>query len=245
MIRGMLCLLSGFRHLLADGGLRAILWRMLGLLALLMLLLGAGAFELAQVLAERFIPTGDAWYVDMLAWLSWLFSLLLAFAVALVGYVVFGAVAAAPWLDALAERAEIGAPVTRSGRWWQVVLGSIGNAWMPLLQFIPYALLSLLLLLVPVYGTAVAGAVWGYAGLRLLAYEFMDTPASRRGWRWPERRREMEAKRWFYLGFAGFASLLLLLPGLNLLVLPAAVVGLSRHFSLADDGVAVPETSSP
>ena len=229
MFRGIGCLLSGFRHLLGEAELRAILWRMLMLLAGLMLLLSVGVYELSQYLAGRFIPTGDAWYVGILAWLSWLFSLLLALAVGLVSYVVLGSAVSAPWLDTLAERVEKGALTIRQEPWWRLVLASLSNSLMPLVQFIPYALLSMLLLLVPVYGTVVASVVWGYAGIKLLGFEFMDTPASRRNWRWQERKSEMQKQRWFYLGMAGLASFMLLIPVVNLLVLPAAVVGLSRQ----------------
>jgi len=230
MISGAMWMLRGLRDLLVEPALRAILWRMLALLAGLMLVLSIGVYELAQHLAERFIPTGDAWYVPVLAWLSWLFSLILALAVGLVSYVMLGSVVASPWLDALCARVEKGAVTASRQRWWQVVLASLGNAVMPLLGFVPYAALSLLLLLVPVYGAVLASIVWGYAGIRLLAYEFMDAPASRRGLGWSQRKRQMDQNRWFFLGFAGLASALLLVPLLNLLVLPAAVVGLSRFW---------------
>jgi len=241
MFRGIGCLLSGFRHLLGEADLRAILWRMLILLAALMLLLSIGVYELSQYLAGRFIPTGDAWYVGILAWLSWLFSLLLALAVGLVSYVILGTAVSAPWLDTLAERVEKGAVTIRQEPWWRLVLASLANSLMPLMQFVPYALLSMLLLLVPVYGTVVASVVWGYAGIKLLAFEFMDTPASRRNWRWQERKSAMQNQRWFYLGFAGLASFTLLIPIVNLLVLPAAVVGLSRDMLSQDDKQKVTE----
>ncbi len=241
MIRGIGCLLSGFRHLLGNAELRVILWRILILLAVLMLILGVGVYELSQYLAGRFIPTGDAWYVDILAWLSWLFSLLLALAVGLVSYVMLGSIVSAPWLDALAERVENGAVTTRHELWWRTVMSSIANALMPLVQFVPYAVLSMLLLLVPVYGTVVASVLWAYAGLQLLAFEFMDTPASRRNWRWTERKAAMDKNRWFYLGFAGLASFLLLIPLLNLLVLPAAVVGLSQYMLDHDSKLKIAE----
>jgi len=211
------------------------MWKMVILLAVLMLLLSFGVYELSLSLAERFMPTGDAWYVGMLAWLSWFFSLLLALAVGVVSYVVLGSAVSAPWLDTLAEIVEKGAVTTRQEPWWRLVLGSISNSMMPLLNFIPYALLALLLLLVPIVGTTAAGAVWAYAGIKLLAFEFMDTSASRRNWRWPERKAAVNNHRWFYLGFAGLASFMLVIPVLNLFVLPAAVVGLSRHMLFLGD----------
>lgn len=232
MINGMMRFLAGLRLLLARRDLRAVLWRMAGLLIVLLLVLAVGVFWLSSSLAERFIPTGDAWYVDMLAWLVWLFSFILAMAIGMVSYVVLGSVAAAPWLDELCARVEK-AEGTRlkapDSPWWKLVAASIWNSVMPLAVFLPWAAFSLLLLLVPVYGAVTASFVWAYAGLKLLSFEFMDAPASRRGWKWIRRREQFEHNRWFYLGFAGMASLLLAVPVLNLFVLPAAVVALSRY----------------
>lgn len=232
MISGMIRFLSGFRLLLTRSELRAIMWRMTGLLAVLILLLSVGMFWMLDVLVDRFIPTGDAFYIAVLAWLLWFFSLILSLAVAIVAYVVLGSIVASPWLDRLCECAEreegikLGAPECP---WWKLVLGSIWNSVMPLADFLPKALLAALLLFVPVYGGVTASIVWSYGSFRLLAFEFMDAPASRRSWQWSQRKQEMDDNKWFYLGFAGLASALLVVPVLNLFVLPAAVVGLSRH----------------
>jgi CysZ protein len=56
----------------------------------------------------------------------------------------------------------------------------------------------------------------------------MDIPASRRGWRWKDRKNSFQEHKWFFIGFSGLASILMVLPIVNLLVLPAAVAGLSR-----------------
>jgi len=52
--------------------------------------------------------------------------------------------------------------------------------------------------------------------------------ASRRGWDFKRRKQELGQRRFFYLGFGGMALGLMLVPVLNLFVLPAAAVGLSR-----------------
>jgi len=237
MHRGVFCLLDGMRLLFGRAELRAVVWRMLGLLIIMLLLLGVGVFWLSDAIMERFMPTGDAWYVDILAWLLWLFSFVLACGVAIVSYVTLGTIAAAPWLDGLCERVErisgVQAPVPASAA-WRSILASMHNAVMPLATFVPRAVLAGLLLLVPVYGTVLAGCVWAWAGLRLVAFELMDAPASRRGWAWKERRDEWERRKWFYLGLAGTASLFMLVPVLNLFVLPAAAVGLCRDMLRAD-----------
>jgi CysZ protein len=211
---------------------------MLLLLAVLFIGLTYGVFELATLIGERFIPTGDAWYVALLAWLLSAFAMILAMAVGIVSFVTLGSIAVAPWLDQLYVR--VGklngvdlAPALLP--WWRSVFDSMWNSVMPLATFIPLAALATLLLLVPVYGTIVSTIVWSYAGLKLLSFEFMDTPASFAGWKWPERRAQVEENKWYYMGFSGLAMLLLIVPGLNLLVLSAAVVALFPHLNSATD----------
>jgi len=227
----MLCLLGGMRMLFSRAELRAVLWRMLGLLAVLLFILTVSVFWMSGAIVERFVPTGDAWYVNILAWLLWLFAFIFACGVGIVSFVTLGSVAVAPWLDGLCVRVECISGVQVKAPepvWWKIVLSSMHNALMPLAVFIPRAFLALVLLLVPVYGTVLSSLVWAYAGLRLIAFEFMDVPASRRGWQWEQRRNEWCERKWFYLGLSGLASVFMLVPVLNLFVLPAAVVGLSR-----------------
>ncbi len=235
MFQGMLAYIGGLKMLLAEAHLRSVLWQMIGVLLLLMLLLSAGSFWLSSTLMEQFIPAGDAWYVSVLEWLVWLFSTLMALVVGALSYMTLASVIAAGWLDTLSARTDGRAETGEAGAWWQQAARSLGNIVMPLLQFLPYALGSLLLLLIPVIGTALASALWAYAGLRLLGFEIMDAPASRRGWGWEQRKQELQQHRWFYIGFCGIAALMLMVPVLNLLVLPAAVVGLSRHYMLRDE----------
>jgi CysZ protein len=72
--------------------------------------------------------------------------------------------------------------------------------------------------------------------VRFLSFELIDTTASRRGWDYAQRKAELIEKRWFYLGFAGLATLLMMVPIVNLLVIPAAVVGLSKALPAENDG---------
>ena len=229
MFKGAWALVKGFSLLLGKAELRAVIWRMILLLLVLFTGLTYGVFELATLIGERFIPTGDAWYIDFLAWLLSLFAMLLSLVIGVVSFVTLGSIAAAPWLDELYVRVgrihgvELEAKVLP---WWKSVGNSMWNSVMPLATFIPMAALSAVFLLVPIYGTIVATAVWSYASLKLLSFEFMDTPATFQGWKWPERKAQVESNRWYYMGFAGLAMLLLVVPGVNLFVLPAAVVAL-------------------
>ena len=232
MFKGAASFFFGLRLLLVRAELRAVLWRMLILQVVIGILVGAGAWWLLDWLVVTYVPQADAWYWQVLAWIARLFVSLLAFTVSIVAFVAIGTVAASPWLEMLCARVECleGHEVKVSAEpWWRTVLTSLWNILMPLLQFLPWALLALVLLLIPVIGTVAASLIWGYAGIRLLSFEFMDAPASRRGWKWSDRKRDFQNNKWFYFGFSGLASLLFVIPVLNLLVLPAAVIGLSGH----------------
>ncbi|MCF7822201.1 MAG: EI24 domain-containing protein [Mariprofundaceae bacterium] len=229
MFKGAWALVKGISLLLSRAELRAVLWRMILLLLVLFAGLTWGVFELSTAIGERFIPTGDAWYIDFLAWLLSLFAMLLALVIGIVSFVTLGSIAVAPWLDELYVRVGrlYGAQLKqRVLPWWKSVGNSMWNSVMPLATFIPMAALAAVFLLVPIYGTIVATVVWSYASLKLLSFEFMDTPATFSGWKWPQRKAQVEGNRWFYMGFSGLAMFLLVIPGLNLFVLPAAVVAL-------------------
>jgi len=231
MINGAVTLLRGLQALLARAELRSVLWRMIGLLFVLMLLLAGGTFWLIDYIANLWIPEGDAWYWQVVAWLAWLLAFVLAVLCGIVAFVALGSAAVAPWLDLLARRVEQrnGSELAEQNSGWMgLVLHSLANSVRPLFGLMLWGAAALLFLLIPVVGVPVATALWAYGGVRFLSYELIDTPASRRNWSYAERKQQLDEKRWFYLGFSGLAMLLLMVPVLNLLVIPAAVVGLSR-----------------
>jgi CysZ protein len=238
MFKGAWTLVQGFHLLLSREELRSVIWRMLLLLLILFAGLTYGVFEFSTAITDRFIPTGDAWYIGFLAWLLSLFAMLLSLAVGVVSFVTLGSIAVAPWLDQLYVRVgrlngmELEQQVMP---WWKSIANSLWNSVMPVATFIPLAALAAIFLLVPIYGTIAAAVIWSYASLKLLSFEFMDTPATFSGWKWPERKAQMEENKWYYMGFSGLAMFLLVIPGLNLFVLPAAVVALFPQ--LNDEGV--------
>jgi len=233
MIDGVVRLLLGLRLLLTTQVLRAVLWRMLGLLAVFMLLLTIGVFSLADYLASLWLPEGDAWYWVLLSWLVWGLAVLLAVLTGVVSFTVLGSAAIAPWLDVLAMRTEAlkGYKDRSSGASaWSQCLSSLSNSVRPLLGLLIWGCAALLIFYIPVIGPIVGAAIWIYASIRFLCFELMDTTASRQGMDFMARKSLLNERRFFWLGFGGLAMLLMMLPLLNLLVIPAAVV------ALADEG---------
>ncbi len=234
MIEGCLGLLSGIGLLVTRRTLRVVLWRMLVLLFVLMLILTGGMFWLAEYMAHVWLPSGDAWYWQILSWVVWLLSAILALLIGAVSFTALGSVAAAPWLDELVRRTEAlaGKEVdVQNTPWWRQVIHSLANSIRPLSGLLIWGALALALFFIPLIGQLAATGVWVYASIRFLNYELMDSVASRKGWDFKRRKQELGQRRLFYLGFGGMALGLMLVPVLNLFVLPAAAVGLSLPFT--------------
>jgi len=230
MFRGLNNFVAGLRLLWHDGQLRALLWRMVGLLALLMVIAAAGGFWLAETLSAAWMPTGDAWYWQLLAGVAWLLSLLFALFMALLVYLSLATAVVAPWLESVALRAaflrgeRLSAREDQGGL--QLVLQAAANGVRPLAELALFGSVALLLWWIPLLGPLLAGAVWGYGSLRYLCFELLDTHASLMAWNFSQRRDYLRQHRWYWLGFGSGAALMLMVPLLNLLVLPAAVAGL-------------------
>jgi len=232
VIGGVLALLKGLQLLLARAELRAILWRMLALLLVLMVVISGSTFWLVDYVSAWWIPTGDAWYWQLLSWLAGVLAFVLAMICGVVSFVMLGSAASAPWLDDLAARTEaLSGQVVREQQsgWMRLVTESLSNSIRPLFGLLVWGAAALLFFWLPPLATA----LWTYGGIRFLSYELIDTPASRRGWDFHARKQKLADRRWFYLGFAGAAMVLMLVPLLNLLVIPAAVVGISREIGKA------------
>jgi len=237
VIQGVLCFIAGLQALLIEAPLRAVLWRMMGLLVVLMIVCAASVFFLAGLLIEHYVPEATTWYGEVLRGLAWLLASLLSLVVGVIAYAALAAIALAPWLDELAGRAESPPQQPMDLSWSQSIKQSLVHAAMPLLHLLPFALIALPCLLIPVVGVPLATAVWVYGGLRFLAFELMDTPATRRNMVWRQRQQQAVDHRLFYIGLSGAASLMLMIPLLNILVIPAAVVGLSRRMDGLVDSI--------
>ena len=228
MIHGALALLNGVRLLLGRAELRAILWRMLALLLVLMVVLASATFWLIDYITALWIPAGDTWYWQVLSWLASALAFVLAMLCGIVSFVMLGSAVSAPWLDDLAVRTEVifgeGISLLESG-WMQLMLQSLSNSIRPLLGLVPWGAAALLFFWLPPLATL----IWTYGAVRFLSFELIDTTASRRGWSYQDRKKMIVDKQWFYLGFSGFAMVLLMVPILNLLIIPAAVVGHSQY----------------
>ncbi|MGK0674638.1 MAG: sulfate transporter CysZ [Halothiobacillaceae bacterium] len=132
---------------------------------------------------------------------------------------------ATPFNNLLAQRVEtlLGhAPDIPARPLWVEVWRTLGGEMCRLVYFLGWALALLVLGFVPILGL-LAPFGWLLLGAWLMALQYLDYPLSLRGLDFPAQRRMVRRHLGFSLGFGFGAQLLHLLPGLNLLAMPACV----------------------
>ncbi len=227
MIEGITTFFLGFMMMWQEASLRSVLWRMLGLLAVLMIILMTSVFFFSDYLVSVFVPTGDAWYWVIVGYIASFFTAVLSIAVGAVAFVALASAAVAPWLDTLAYRTEkiMGFPtVENDASWSNQALAAAINSIRPLFGLVLWGALALVFFWFPPLMTI----IWTYGSIQFLNYELFDTQASRKGMKFSARKENMKEQRWFWLGFGGVSLLLMAIPILNIFVLPAAVVALAK-----------------
>lgn len=138
-------------------------------------------------------------------------------------FTMAGTAIASPFLDILSGKTEKlirGEKLEEGGSFWQDAVRSVGDALRLVVLQIGVLILSLPLNLIPVAGTV----AWIGLGAWLSAFDYLDFPLARHRIPWNQRwiflRRHIGASLGFGLGVFG----LLLIPLLNLLILPVATV---------------------
>lgn len=182
---------------------------------------------------ERLSQALQSWLPSWLAWLHWLLWPLFIVVVVIGVFYAFSLVAnliAAPFNGLLAEQVEkiLGsstdsAPPSSDGGWRDLVLAPVAGLG-KLLHFLLWLIPLVVLLFIPVVNV-VAPFVWMLSTAWTLALEYADYPLSRRGISF-ENQRQLLRRHWpLTLGFGGMTLLLTLIPVLNFLAMPAAVIG--------------------
>ncbi|MEM9058634.1 MAG: sulfate transporter CysZ [Pseudomonadota bacterium] len=167
-------------------------------------------------------------------WLQWLTALLVPVLLLLAGVATlftFTMVAnfiGAPFNGVLAERVmqlqghEVPALTRRS--WWAEALLALSGEVRKLLWFVALALPFVLLFFVPVLNAA-APFAWLAFTAWMLAAEYVDYPLGAFGLGFVDQRRWLSVRRPVALGFGAATLAMTMIPVVNFLVMPTAVIG--------------------
>ena len=178
----------------------------------------------------------DALMPTLPSWLSFLSYILWPLFVALLVLMVFftftlvANVIAAPFNGFLAEKVEVVVrgkdpfPAFSWGELVALVPRTFGREMRKLAYFLPRAIGLFILSLIPVVNV-VAAPLWLIFGVWMMAIQYIDYPADNNKMSWQDMLAWLRSKRWQSLGFGGITYLALLIPGVNVLMMPAAVAG--------------------
>ncbi|AKJ94772.1 hypothetical protein TVD_05030 [Thioalkalivibrio versutus] len=221
----LVAFLAPFRGLarVFDPGLRGLVIGPLIINILVVIGLATAAGVGFEALLAAWLPGGWDW----LAWLLWpLFALALLVAFG-VSAVALAAIIASPFSGPLAYRTArgLGHEPRQPARSF---LGEMGHATVTALRKAGYyGLLFIPVLLITVIPglNLLAPIAWFTFGSWVLAVEFLEAPLANDGLAFAEVRKTVRAHRLETLSFGAGTTLLAMVPLVNLLLVPAAVIG--------------------
>jgi CysZ protein len=192
----------------------------------LLIWLGIDQFEM---LMDRFLPDDEGWF----AWLRWVLWPLFAIAILLIVFYTFTVVAnliAAPFNGLLAEKVEqrLGGEMPTQPGGLKQAMKDLVPALLSELRKMGYFLLRaipLLILFVIPGVNLFAPFLWIAFSAWFLALEYGDYPMANHGLTFKAQRQRLKQVRLTALVFGGGLTLMMMVPLLNFVAMPAAVAG--------------------
>ena len=169
----------------------------------------------------------DGW-LSYLRWLLWPVFALAAVLIVFYTFTAFANLIASPFNSRLAEKTEQlltgKKPESTDVPLWKDIMPSIWSEIRKMIYFMLRAIPLLILLLIPGIN-AIASVLWLLFSIWFMAIEYGDYPMGNHGIKFADQHKRLKAKRMTALGFGGGINLLMLIPVVNFLAMPAAVAG--------------------
>ena len=229
VLQGARYLLIGLRWL-PKAGVRGFVALPLAISSLLF----GGAIWWGVNQLERLSQALRGWLPSWLGWLDWLLWPLFGLIALVALFFSFSVVAnliAAPFNGWLAERVEqiaaneAAAPLPPAPRfYWQDLAKVPFTELRRVLHYLAW-LIPLLILSVLPLSSVIAPVLWALYGAWMLAQEYASYPLERRGLSLRQQRRWLRQHWPLTLGFGAMTLVLTLIPVVNFLAMPAAVIG--------------------
>ncbi len=180
-------------------------------------------------LLNLLLPSGDAWWIELLRALLWT---LFAGALLVVMYFAFTLVAnllGSPFNGILAERVERliapGEPTAIQAAGTLIsVISALGNELHKFAYFSGFMAMGLIVMVIPFVNLA-APLVWAVIASWMLTLEYVAYPMENHGLAFKEVRARLRERAMLSFGFGAAVMVATLIPVINLMVMPAAVAG--------------------
>lgn len=257
---GLVALPRGARFLLAHPRLWPLVALPLVINVLIFTTLGYLAFThvlpwIVAGLTPEHLPWWLSWVerflLPVLSWAIWLFSVLVMMLMGAVSFTSVGCIVSAPFLDQLSDRVEdrlLGCSLAQPFSWSALVADLGRTVWQALVKllFVAFAfVMTLPLLIIPVFGQLAFSLIQLYIASWYLAVEFVDLPMARAGWSVRDRHAWLKARQTTMLGFGASVYLVCLVPLAGFLVLPAATAAGALLFIETSDEDQLPVSTAP
>ena len=222
-------MLQGFRLIGRRGLRRFFLIPLLINIVVFAALIWLAAAHYAT-LTEWLVPTQDAWWAVIARKFLWLLFALAAGVVLFFSFSVIANLIAAPFNGYLAQRVERllgnGPPPRAESQAAPAISAwaSFANELIKLIYFVAVLAITLLLTLIPVINL-IAPLVWVVAGCWMLALEYLAYPMENHAMSFAQVRHAACQRRVLTLSFGAGVMAAMLIPGVNLAVMPASAAG--------------------
>ena len=178
---------------------------------------------------DAFMPSLPEW-LSFLQYLLWPLFVLLVLVLVFFSFTMLANIIAAPFNGFLAEKVEVVVrgqddfPAFSWAELMAMIPRTVGRELRKLAYFLPRAGALLILSFVPGVNL-LAAPLWIVFGIWMMAVQYIDYPADNHKLGWNEMLAWLREKRWQSLGFGGITYLALMIPFVNILMMPAAVAG--------------------
>jgi len=221
--------LSQGLKLILSPGLR--LFVLLPLTINLLLFVGLIVIAMQQFAGwvDTFMPTLPTW-LSFLEYVLWPLFVVLVLLMVFFTFNLLANIIAAPFNGFLSEKVEVVVrgqddfPPFSGAELMAMVPRTLGREMRKLGYFLPRALALLILSFIPVLNI-LAAPLWLLFGVWMMAVQYIDYPADNNKMSWDDMLAWLREKRWQSLSFGGITYLALLVPGLNIVMMQAAVAG--------------------
>ncbi len=210
------------------------------------LLLFTGLFFILAHYMSAFNVWVDSYLPSWLLWVNlgiWTFFFSTFFLVLLYSFVIFATIIAAPFNSLLAEKVEFyltGKALNDDTIWHNLkdIPRIFARQLLIFGSYLPGALLILILFLIPLF-QALVPFLWFLFNAKFMTLLYMDFPTDNHRIPLKVVKARLKNKKWLVLGFGISVSIVMMIPILNILAMPAAVAGATNLWlkEFADEGL--------
>lgn len=192
----------------------------------LLFYLGIHYFSVFTDWIDSFLPTWLQW----LNWLLWVLFVISAVIIVSYTFTIIANLIGAPFNGFLSEKVEIMVTgveqVTEGG--WSIIYKDIPRSIKRQLHFmayyIPLAVIGLVLFFIPII-QIIAGPLWFLFNGWMMTIQYMDYPMDNHRISFRDMRNLLSQKRVANLSFGSIVMFVTMIPIVNFIVMPAAVIG--------------------